>query len=89
VLPRSVVERTKSPYPSTQDPVYVTTLRNSARDVLADAANPVFDLIDREGLRRAVETDTPQAMPFARRALERALDLSLWLDIYKPTITTS
>jgi asparagine synthase (glutamine-hydrolysing) len=89
VLPQSVVERTKSPYPSTQDPAYATTLRNSARDVLADAANPVFDIIDREGLRRAVEADTPQAMPLARRAIERALDLSLWLDMYRPTITTS
>jgi asparagine synthase (glutamine-hydrolysing) len=89
VLPQSVVERTKSPYPSTQDPAYATTLRDSARDVLADAANPVFDIIDREGLRRAVEADTPQAMPLARRAIERALDLSLWLDMYRPTITTS
>ncbi|MDP9844819.1 asparagine synthase (glutamine-hydrolyzing) [Streptosporangium lutulentum] len=89
LLPQSVRERTKSPYPSTQDPAYATKLRDSAREVLSDAANPVFDIIDREGLRRAVEVDTPQAAPFARRALERALDLSLWLDMYKPTITTS
>src|SRR5437667_10089876 len=35
VLPKSVVERVKSPYPSTQDPKYATKLQEHDRDYLS------------------------------------------------------
>ncbi|GII34431.1 asparagine synthase (glutamine-hydrolyzing) [Planotetraspora mira] len=89
LLPQSVVDRTKSPYPSTQDPAYTATMRGNARDLLADPADPVFGLIDRDGLRRAVDAKDPRVVPLARRLFERALDLSLWLRMYRPVITTS
>ncbi|GHI33153.1 hypothetical protein Sdagh_48830 [Streptomyces daghestanicus] len=52
VLPRSVYDRVKSPYPSTQDPKYAAALQDQARDLLARTGHPVFDLVDPDRLRR-------------------------------------
>ncbi|WP_405561317.1 asparagine synthase (glutamine-hydrolyzing) [Streptomyces canus] len=86
VLPRSVVERRKAPYPSTQDPTYAAALREQCGDLLATPGHPVFDLIDKAGLRQAVAADTPQIDQASRRDLERTLDLAVWIDMYAPTI---
>jgi asparagine synthase (glutamine-hydrolysing) len=87
VLPKSVYDRVKSPYPSTQDPKYAVALQDHAKDLLARPSHPVFDLVDREKLRRAAHRDTPISTQAGRRGLERALDLALWMDLYKPAIT--
>jgi asparagine synthase (glutamine-hydrolysing) len=89
VLPRSVVDRVKSPYPSTQDPGYVVRLRENARAYLGDAGHPVFEIVDRDWLALAVSAGEPQITQASRRGLERALDLALWLDMYKPVLKTS
>ena len=88
VLPASVAERVKSPYPSTQDPAYVVKLRDNAREYLSSPGHPVFDLVDRDWLARtaAPGAEVTQA---SRYGLERVLDLALWLDMYKPVLKLS
>jgi asparagine synthase (glutamine-hydrolysing) len=85
VLPQSVVDRVKSPYPSTQDPAYTVKLQNNAREYLSSQCHPVFDIVSRDWLARAVAAEA-QITQASRRGLERALDLALWLDMYKPTL---
>ncbi|MDQ0753615.1 asparagine synthase (glutamine-hydrolyzing) [Streptomyces africanus] len=87
LIPRSVYDRVKSPYPSTQDPKYAAALRNQAKDLLARPDHPVFDLVDPERLRQAAHRDTPVSGQAARRGLERALDLAMWLDLYAPEVS--
>ncbi|MEU5534378.1 asparagine synthase (glutamine-hydrolyzing) [Streptomyces sp. NPDC020362] len=89
LLPRSVYERVKSPYPSTQDPRYARALQEQAAELLARPSHPVFDLVDRERVREAAERDTPVSTQAPRRGLERALDLAQWLDIYSPELNLS
>jgi asparagine synthase (glutamine-hydrolysing) len=89
LLPRSVVERVKSPYPSTQDPKYAVKLQNNAREYLSDPGHPVFELVSRDWLTQAVAIHTPQITQASRRGLERTLDLALWLDMYKPALKLS
>jgi asparagine synthase (glutamine-hydrolysing) len=89
VLPRSVADRVKSPYPSTQDPKYAVKLQDNAREYLSTPAHPVFGIVSRDWLAGAVEIDTPQITQASRHGLERALDLALWLDMYKPTLKLS
>jgi asparagine synthase (glutamine-hydrolysing) len=89
VLPQSVAERVKSPYPSTQDPNYAVKLQNNAREYLSDPAHPVFDVVSRDWLAKAVRIDTPQITQASRRGLERTLDLALWVDMYKPALKLS
>ncbi|MEV0319728.1 asparagine synthase (glutamine-hydrolyzing) [Streptomyces sp. NPDC050658] len=86
VLPRSVYDRVKSPYPSTQDPKYAVALQEHVKDLLAEPAHPVFGLVDRERVTRAAARDVPQITQASRRGLERTLDLALWLDLYRPEI---
>ncbi|MER6608809.1 asparagine synthase (glutamine-hydrolyzing) [Streptomyces sp. NPDC000927] len=90
VLPRSVYERTKSPYPSTQDPKYAVALQEHARDLLAQPDHRVFELIDRDRLSKAAdEHAAPQVTGASRRGLERTLDLATWLDMYRPEVDLS
>ncbi|MGW0996027.1 asparagine synthase (glutamine-hydrolyzing) [Streptomyces sp. NPDC002523] len=89
LLPRSVYDRVKSPYPSTQDPQYARALQAQVQDLLAQPSHRVFDLVDRERVRVAAERDTPVSTQAARRGLERTLDLAVWLDLYSPELTLS
>ncbi|AIV32847.1 MULTISPECIES: asparagine synthase (glutamine-hydrolyzing) [Streptomyces] len=86
VLPQSVYDRVKSPYPSTQDPQYAAALQDQAKDLLTRTGHPVFDLVDPGRLRRAAERRAPMNSQADRRGLERALDLALWLDLYQPEL---
>jgi len=86
VLPRSVYDRTKSPYPSTQDPKYAMALQEYARELLARPDHRVFDLVDRDRLRRAADHEAPRITSASRRGLERTLDLATWLDLYEPEL---
>ncbi|MEU2061131.1 asparagine synthase (glutamine-hydrolyzing) [Streptomyces sp. NPDC013455] len=86
VLPRSVYERVKSPYPSTQDPRYARALQDQVKELLARPSHRVFDLVDRERVRQAAERSAPVSTQAARRDLERTLDLAGWLDLYSPEL---
>lgn len=86
LLPRSVYDRVKSPYPSTQDPGYAVALRENGRELLARPSHAVFDLVSKGWLERAVKDDAPQITHAARHGLERVLDLALWMDLYAPTV---
>ncbi|MHB9756293.1 asparagine synthase (glutamine-hydrolyzing) [Streptomyces sp. BYX5S] len=86
VLPTSVYERVKSPYPSTQDPKYAVALQEHAKDLLSRPSHRVFDLLDRDRVAQAAHRETPQITQASRRGLERALDLALWLDLYNPEL---
>jgi asparagine synthase (glutamine-hydrolysing) len=88
VLPQSVAERVKSPYPSTQDPAYTIKLQANAREYLSNPGHPVFDIVSRDWLARAVAAEA-QITQASRRGLERTLDLALWLDMYRPVLKLS
>ncbi|WP_066942486.1 asparagine synthase (glutamine-hydrolyzing) [Streptomyces lushanensis] len=87
LLPRSVYDRVKSPYPSTQDPKYAIALQEQVRDLLTDPSHPVFEVLDTERVRHLAERETPQTTMASRRGLERTLDMALWMDMYRPEIT--
>ena len=88
LLPRSVYDRVKSPYPSTQDPAYAMALRNQARELLGTPSHQVFDLVSRDRLARAT-ADTPQVSRASRRGMEMALNLAAWIDLCSPHLTPS
>ena len=85
VVPPSVQQRVKSPYPSTQDPGYAAALKEQAREVLSDRDHPVFTVVDRPWFADLVERDISRPSS-ARRGVDRVLDLYHWLDLYRPTL---
>ncbi|MEV5409700.1 asparagine synthase (glutamine-hydrolyzing) [Thermopolyspora sp. NPDC052614] len=86
LLPRSVTERRKSPYPSTQDDGYAAALQRQARDVLAEAGHPTFEIVDPAWVHDIVRRDPATVTGATRTGLERVLDLYHWLDIYRPEL---
>ena len=85
-LPESVVKRVKSPYPSTQDPQYGAVLAAQAKDLLGGGDDALFALIDRASLEQVTNLDPATLQPINRARLERVLDLSVWLGMYRPQI---
>jgi asparagine synthase (glutamine-hydrolysing) len=88
LLPESVKTRVKSPYPATVSPHYTTAVLDQARELLG-TDDPVFDLVDRSFLADILKQD-PATMPIdVRNGVDRVLDLSTWLDIYRPQLRLS
>ncbi|MFI9201356.1 asparagine synthase (glutamine-hydrolyzing) [Streptomyces sp. NPDC053048] len=87
LLPTSIVERVKSPYPTTQDPEYDRALRKELSAVLADPAAPVLPLLDRPAARRLLGSDLGDTSPQqSRTGMELVLGLNSWLAAYDVTI---
>jgi asparagine synthase (glutamine-hydrolysing) len=89
VLPESVAQRVKSPYPSTQDPQYAADIQQQAKELVADRDNPVFGIVNRNWLTEAVQQDATTMTTHTRNGLERVLDYHTWLDIYRPEVRLS
>ncbi|MDA3630063.1 asparagine synthase (glutamine-hydrolyzing) [Saccharopolyspora sp. WRP15-2] len=84
-LPKSVVDRVKSPYPSTQDPKYAAALQAQVSDLVA-AGSEALSLMNGPWLREALAKDPATIDTPTRFHFERALDLATWFDIHNPTI---
>jgi len=89
VLPQSVAQRVKSPYPSTQDPHYAGALQQLGKELLAEPSHPIFQIVRREWLDEALQVDPAEMSSIVRNSLDRALDIATWLDLYSPEIRVS
>jgi len=85
LLPRSVLNRTKAPYPATLDPHYTGALLQQCKELLT-TDDPVFGLVDRGWLEEITQRDAGTMSIDVRNGMERVLDLSTWLDIYRPEL---
>ncbi|MFI1916372.1 asparagine synthase (glutamine-hydrolyzing) [Nocardia sp. NPDC020380] len=86
VLPQSVVERVKSPYPSTQDPGYAAALQQLVKEILSEPNDALFAILDRGWAKRAVEQDPARMAPHVRVGLDHVIDMATWLDLYSPEL---
>jgi asparagine synthase (glutamine-hydrolysing) len=83
LLPDSVLQRKKSPYPSTQDPRYGQMLREQATEILADRASPVVGLLNGQRVREVLDAPL-ESSGFGpnRRRVELVISLDEWLRRY-------
>ena len=87
LLPASVVQRVKTPFPATQDPGYERRLRAELAQVLSDADAPVRPLLDLDQARTAAARAGQKiSQPYERGGLEMALWLNRWLSAYDVTL---
>jgi asparagine synthase (glutamine-hydrolysing) len=86
LLPDSVVQRVKSPYPSTQDWHYALDLQQQGRALLQQRAHEVFELVDRTWLDAVTSAEPAAVVVAERQGLEWTLNLATWLDVYKPRL---
>ncbi|MFE0102859.1 asparagine synthase (glutamine-hydrolyzing) [Streptomyces sp. NPDC059009] len=79
LLPVSVADRAKSPYPSIQDSRYDEALRGELRAVLADPGAPVRALLDSDAAQRVIASASGVEL---RIGSEFVLGLDDWLRRY-------
>jgi asparagine synthase (glutamine-hydrolysing) len=88
VLPDSVAERVKSPYPATQDPEYERALRAEVAALLGDPGAPAMNLLDPEPLRAVLDKPLGEVSDQRNRfGLEMALQLNTWLTTHDVALT--
>ncbi|KAF9914199.1 hypothetical protein FBU30_002731 [Linnemannia zychae] len=87
LLPSSILERVKSPYPSTQDPKYEQELRRVLAKIAADVNAPVRPLLDMSRVNAALEIETGAVSYLINRiAMEQVIGLNAWLTEYGVTL---
>lgn len=90
LLPPSVLNRKKSGYPTMMhDSRYSGTLLAEAKEVLADAGNPLFGLFNRKWLQSVLETDSSKITHGEKLLTDKILDMYYWIEIYSPEISLS
>jgi asparagine synthase (glutamine-hydrolysing) len=83
LLPNSIVERQKSPYPSTQDPAYEKAVRGDVAAVLQDRSHPATSVLNRKVIEDLLARPLGTTSSLAERAgLERARSISAWVKDY-------
>ena len=56
ILPDDIIDRKKSPYPKTHNPVYTKMVCSIMNDILNDKSSPVLQLLDEKVLREIVDS---------------------------------
>lgn len=80
LLPESISDRVKSPYPSTQDPAYEQALRTSLVQIMADKDAPVRALLDASKVKHTLAKPVGDSSPmYDRMGMELAVGLNTWL----------
>jgi len=89
LLPDSVLDRKKNPYPSTQDEKYELALREQVESILKPNA-PVLSLVSEEKIRKLLDTPIGTYSvggPWSARAvLERLVEFNNWVSLYDVTL---
>lgn len=87
LLPESISERVKSPYPSTQDPAYEKALRLEMARIAKDSNSPVMDFLDKKLVDRVLDRKLGSISPmYDRMGLEMATGLNAWLEEYNVSV---
>ena len=80
LLPLSITERVKSPYPSTQDPAYEQALRQSLGAIMQNQDAPARPLLDPAHVQETLDRPLGDVSPmYDRMGMELAVGLNTWL----------
>jgi asparagine synthase (glutamine-hydrolysing) len=88
LLPESVLNRPKKPFPIVLGSEYKQEIQRQGR-ILASQKYSVFDIISRKQLLELSTKPDSQIDWADRYAINLALEMALWIDLYKPSMTTS
>ncbi|MBL0385988.1 asparagine synthase (glutamine-hydrolyzing) [Tumebacillus sp. ITR2] len=85
VLPEDVVRRRKTAYPVTHNPNYINGVRAKVREIVEDSSSPIFDLYDREQVRKMAYYDGPVGSGFMseKNYYDHIIQVDAWMREYK------
>ncbi|MGY2063572.1 asparagine synthase-related protein, partial [Nocardia gipuzkoensis] len=89
LLPRSIVERRKAPYPATQDPGYDRAMKQVLAKIAAEPHSPALGLFDLNAIEQYLDTPVAKSPSMQERGLlnETPIRLYEWLDAYDVALT--
>lgn len=80
LLPDSIVERQKSPYPATQDPAYEKAVRAEVAGILEDRSHPAASLLNRKAIKDMLAQPLGTSSSLSDRAgFEQVRSISDWV----------
>ena len=92
LLPDSIIERKKSPYPKTHDPLYFELCKGRVSEILAQNTSPVCELLDQKGIKAIIEDPDNISSPWygqlmrAPQILAYIIQLDYWFSKYQVSI---
>ena len=90
LLPDSILQRRKSPYPSTQDPGYERALRMKLSTLLGDNSAPMKALFDETALRGFLDKPLTQvSLGSERSQMDGVLAVNDWMQDYNVQLAVS
>jgi asparagine synthase (glutamine-hydrolysing) len=83
LVPDSILQRRKNPYPATQDPAYEQALRSELAKVLTDRSSAVKTLFNENALRGLLDKPlNGTSLPSDRGQIDHALTFNAWVQEY-------
>lgn len=89
LLPESIVNRKKSPYPKTYNPNYTRLLAEKLRGIVSDSANPINELLDKRKVLSFIESPTENGRPWfgqlmaGPQMMAYIIQVDYWLKKYR------
>ena len=54
-LPDSIIDRKKSPYPKTHNPIYFKLCADRVQEILSDKTSPLSEILDKDGVQAIID----------------------------------
>ncbi|MBD9466265.1 hypothetical protein IB266_24655 [Pseudomonas sp. Pdm06] len=87
LLPDSIVQRIKNPYPATQDPAYEKELSSAMSSIAVDPNAPVRQLLDLGRVKDTLGREAGKVSPLHERmGTERVAGMNSWLAEYDVSV---
>ena len=84
LLPDSIIDRKKSPYPKTHNPLYFNLCVNKVHEILEDGNSPLHDILDKDGVESIINHPEQISSPWygqlmrAPQILAYIIQLDYW-----------
>ena len=94
LLPDSIIDRKKSPYPKTHDPLYFQLCASAVTEILRDRTSPLYGILDVNGVNAVIQDPERISSPWygqlmrAPQILAYIIQLDYWFRKYGVEIET-
>ncbi|MDI3528637.1 MAG: hypothetical protein PWQ23_456, partial [Thermoanaerobacter sp.] len=92
-IPNEVIERKKSPYPKTHNPVFKNIVKEWLKQIIDDSTSPLLQLVDKKAIAELIETDAKAYDPAwfsqlmgSAQLFAYLVQINMWLKDYKISI---
>ncbi len=92
LLPDSIIDRKKSPYPKTHNPVYFQLCASKVEDILNNKSSPLYGILDKQGVEDIIQNPDKISSPWygqlmkAPQILAYIIQLDYWMRTYSVNI---